>query len=327
MYIWNRRPVNIRELDDEALARRATQRHAAGTRRRPEGVLRWAGRRVGIRLEVLAPDAGPLESLAFGAVRLQLVAFDLALPTRQAAWYCVSYRVERCGRGLGTCPGSWHRRLDAHSGGHSGASSRLPRGPDRWDDRAPPGRAGWIAMVRCGGDEGGRGRPDRDDVYGEVGRMYGGGQSCGVVAKVVVLKWSTGSPQSSEPHFPPFRVPTHPQLPRPRHPQSPIPNPPIPQSPRITSRGDSLVGCQQMPRSDLGGCPVLRRQKRERHGHDVAQGLDTSSRASARTSCFSAAQLWSYIRPLRTQLETNKPDIAACCAKRQGQASLERHGG
>ena len=81
MYIWNGRPVDIRELDDEALAGRAAQRHAAGTRCRPERVVRRSGLRVCVELEILAPDAGSLQSLAFGAVRLELIAFDLAFST------------------------------------------------------------------------------------------------------------------------------------------------------------------------------------------------------------------------------------------------------
>jgi hypothetical protein len=40
MYIWNRRSIDIRELDDKALAGRTIQRHAAASRCRLERVLR-----------------------------------------------------------------------------------------------------------------------------------------------------------------------------------------------------------------------------------------------------------------------------------------------
>ena len=79
--IGNGCSIDIWELDDKALARRAAQRHAASARGRPERVLRRAGWGTGMVWEILAPDAGSLQSLASGAVRPQLVAFDFAFST------------------------------------------------------------------------------------------------------------------------------------------------------------------------------------------------------------------------------------------------------
>jgi hypothetical protein len=41
--------------------------------------------RVGHNLQVIAPDAFPLETRAFPTVRFGFIAFDFALPTRQTA--------------------------------------------------------------------------------------------------------------------------------------------------------------------------------------------------------------------------------------------------
>lgn len=86
MNIRHRQPVDVGELDDEILARGAAQLDGARSRRSGREATILVLARVRHDLEFIAPHARSLETRALPTYWLLFIAFDLALPTRQAAF-------------------------------------------------------------------------------------------------------------------------------------------------------------------------------------------------------------------------------------------------